>query len=256
MIEFIVLETVAANLGSMLTPIGNPQNLYLYSLSGMTLQRFFSLMYIPALCALLLLSLSVRLLIRTEPLPDHLSAQTVKPERRSCICLFLLFILCLLTVAHILHYGITLCIVLLYILTTDRKLLGAADYGLLFTFCFFFVFVGNLQNISALNDVLSGLIGGREMTMGILLSQVISNVPAAMFLSGFSSRYPELLLGVNLGGLGTLIASMASLISYKAYSGCSTARRGRYIIVFTAYNFLFLALLWGAVHLLLPSLIA
>ena len=131
-------------------------------------------------------------------------------------------------------------------LLADRRLLRRVDYSLLLTFLFFFVFVGNMKVLPTVSEALSGLVAGREMTVGILLSQVISNVPAAMLLSGFTADYPALLLGVNLGGLGTLIASMASLISYKLYAAADGARTGKYMLFFTAVNVVLLAVLWGA----------
>ena len=141
---------------------------------------------------------------------------------------------------------LTLGAAVLAALLADRRLLRRVDYSLLLTFLFFFVFVGNMKALPTVSEALSGLVAGREMTVGILLSQVISNVPAAMLLSGFTADYPALLLGVNLGGLGTLIASMASLISYKLYAAADGARTGKYILFFTAVNVVLLAVLWGA----------
>lgn len=192
-IPIIALQTVAANLGSATTPLGNPQNLYLYSLSGMGLGEFLRLMAPVTGLSLVLLSAAV-----------------------------------------------------LAALLADRRLLRRVDYSLLLTFLFFFVFVGNMKALPTVSEALSGLVAGREMTVGILLSQVISNVPAAMLLSGFTADYPALLLGVNLGGLGTLIASMASLISYKLYAAADGARTGKYMLFFTAVNVVLLAVLWGA----------
>mgnify|MGYP007129707348 CR=1 FL=1 len=141
---------------------------------------------------------------------------------------------------------LTLGAAVLAALLADRRLLRRVDYSLLLTFLFFFVFVGNMKALPTVSEALSGLVAGREMTVGILLSQVISNVPAAMLLSGFTADYPALLLGVNLGGLGTLIASMASLISYKLYAAADGARTGKYMLFFTAVNVVLLAVLWGA----------
>ena len=158
--------------------------------------------------------------------------------------------MCLLAVLRLLHYGIALGLAVLAALLTDRALLRKVDYSLLLTFLCFFIFVGNMKALPAVSELLSGLVEGREITVGILLSQIISNVPAAMLLSGFTADYPSLLLGVNLGGLGTLIASMASLISYKQYAAGQGAKTGKYMAVFTAVNVVALALLWGAVVLI------
>lgn len=242
LIPIIVLQTIAANLGSMLTPIGNPQNLYLYSLSGMSSGEFLAVMLLPTALSFVLL-LTVCLLIKAEPISSVSSGHTVL-EPSTVLPWAALFGLCLLTVAHVVHYFIVLALVLIAVLSLDRRLLAKADYGLLLTFIFFFVFIGNMKNIPAISTFLSELVAGREMTIGILLSQVISNVPAAMLLSGFTMKFDELLLGVNLGGLGTLIASMASLISYKLYAATEQPRMGRYMAVFTGLNLLFLVVLW------------
>lgn len=251
LIPLIVLETIAANLGSMLTPMGNPQNLYLYSLAEMSTMQFLRLMCIPALCSLVLLFGST-IFIKAEPLVNCSVASQPKFQWKQCISWLLLFTVCLLTVTHVLHFAVTLGIVLFAVLMIDRGLFRDADYGLLLTFAFFFIFVGNIKSIPAVSEALSMLIGGQEMMAGILLSQVISNVPAAMLLSGFTEQYSQLILGVNLGGLGTLIASMASLISYKAYSGLENASKSCYLAVFTVLNVLFLILLWSLTKLFLP----
>ncbi len=243
LIPVIVLQTVAANLGSMLTPMGNPQNLYLYSLFDLTAGEFLSIMLPPAAAALVLLVLAVWLLVKPE--------QVAPPEgrcaldRRRVAPWLALFLLCLLTVVHVLPMALVLAVVAAAAFVLDRKLLRQADYGLLLTFIFFFIFIGNMKSIPAVSEALSALVAGREMAAGILLSQIISNVPAAMLLSGFTDHYAPLLVGVNLGGLGTIIASMASLISYKLYIALPDARPGRYMGVFTAVNVLFLAALWA-----------
>ena len=157
-----------------------------------------------------------------------------------------MFAICLLAVLRVIHYAAAMVIVLLAALIFDRKLIRKVDYGLLLTFIFFFIFVGNINNIPAVNTFLSELVAGREVTAGVLLSQIISNVPAAILLSGFTEDYNALLIGVNLGGLGTLIASMASMISYKLYAKTEGASVGKYLAIFTLYNVIFLAILWGA----------
>ena len=254
MIPIIVLETIAANLGSMFTPLGNPQNLYLYSLSGMPTLEFLRLMLIPTLASLLLL-LACTCFIKRESLTISNDEIPMQFHWKQSAIWFALFAICLLTVAHVLHFIITLVIVLVAVVILNRKLLRDADFALLLTFSFFFIFVGNIKSIPAVSEALSAIIGGRELMAGVLLSQVISNVPAAMLLSGFTTQYSELILGVNLGGLGTLIASMASLISYKAYCGMKDANTVRYLAVFTILNIVFLVILWVLVKLLLPVLL-
>ena len=158
-----------------------------------------------------------------------------------------MFILCLLAVLKILPYMWVLAIILLGVIRIDRKLLLDVDYGLLVTFVCLFVFIGNLKTIPEVSTALASVVNGHEITSGILLSQVLSNVPAAILLSKFTIHYSDLLIGVNLGGLGTLIASMASVISYKFYASTEGAKTGKYLLVFTVSNGLFLAVLWGVV---------
>ena len=246
LIPVIVLQTVAANLGSMLTPLGNPQNLYLYSLSGMTVRQFVGVMAVPSVLSFLLLA-AASLLIRPEPVEVLPQSGEGPPEVRKTLLWSVLFLFCLLAVLHIVPYGAALTAVLAGGLLFDREVLFRADYGLLLTFVLLFLFIGNIRSIPAINQSLSALVGGRELSVGILLSQVISNVPAAMLLSKFTADDASLLLGVNLGGLGTLIASMASVISYKLYAATEGARPRRYLAVFTGVNLLFLGILWGTV---------
>ena len=154
-----------------------------------------------------------------------------------------LFLLCLLTVAHVLPWQMVLGSVLAAVVFRDRKLLAKVDYSLLLTFVGFFIFIGNVGRIPAFRDFLQKVVAGREVYAGIAASQVISNVPAGLLLSGFTEDYGRLVVGVNLGGLGTLIASMASLISYKYVAKEEGARKGAYIAVFTVSNICFLAVL-------------
>lgn len=249
-IPVVALQTIAANLGSSFTPLGNPQNLYLFSLSGISAAKFLTIMVVPTGATFVLLCISL-LFIRSVPLeiPVDTGQQHIRKRRIFPWCL--LFMLCLLTVLRLLPYGIVLIIVIAAVIALDRTILWEADYGLLLTFVFLFIFIGNLKNIPAISALLSGVVAQRELMMGVLLSQVISNVPAAMLLSGFSKDYTMLLYGVNLGGLGTLIASMASMISYKVYSVTEHAQIGRYLAIFTGLNVIFLIILYVIVALFL-----
>jgi hypothetical protein len=152
-------------------------------------------------------------------------------------------LICISTVARILDYRILFCIVFLTVIFTDRNLIKKADYSLLLTFVFFFVFIGNMGQISLIRQVISKAISGREILVSVLASQGISNVPAAVLLSGFTDQYKSLLIGTNIGGLGTLIASMASLISYKYYANTENSDKGKYIGHFSVINAVFLAAL-------------
>ena len=250
MIRIIILETAAANLGSMATPVGNPQNLFIYSHYQMPLGEFFSTMLPPTVASLVLLAASV-ILIPSERVTADSGISAEKPDitptklRLQTAAYCGMAAVCLLTVARVLDWRICFGIVLALALASDFRVLSRVDYSLLGTFICFFIFVGNISNIPLIKSVISGLVSGREMLVGAALSQVISNVPCAVMLSGFTENARELLLGVDLGGLGTMIASLASLISFKLYNNSEGAKKGRYFAEFTVYNFALLAALFG-----------
>lgn len=234
LIYIVVLQTVAANLGSILTPVGNPQNLYLYSYYDI---RFFDFlrMTFPVWMLSLIMVTALCFVLSGENLHIYLGEE---PGIEKCsLCLYLvLFLVCLLVVLRILIWPIMLVIVVAVCLIMDRKILLKADFLLLLTFVAFFVFSGNLARIPSVNGLLRKLLSGREYLVSLLASQVISNVPAALLLSGFTEQTRDLLLGVNIGGLGTPIASLASLISMKLYAHSEHAHPGRYLVVFTFIN--------------------
>ena len=250
-LTLVVLETIAANLGSMATPIGNPQNLYISSVAGLTMGQFAraTLPYAALSLALLLAALRFR---RDEPLDGELLAGEVPPPAPlSALAPFLLLLLlCLMVVLRVLPYLPVLLCVAAVVFAVDRRLFRSVDYFLLLTFLCFFVFIGNLKRIPALNGLLLSLVGGHELPAGILASQVISNVPAAILLSGFTENYSALLTAVNLGGLGTLIASLASLIAFKFYAAAYPDRKGAFLRQFTLWNAAFLAVLTAAALIL------
>lgn len=246
-VPVIVLQTIAANLGSMLTPIGNPQNLYLYSISGAGLGEFVGWMAPYTLVSGVLLLLVVfvlsagkrRISLETG---SFLQASGASGRKKNGIYLAL-FVLSLLSVARVLPWELMLAVVLIVLIFTDRAVFLRVDYCLLFTFISFFIFIGNMGNIEAVRSVLQSLVAGRELAVGIGASQIISNVPATLLLADFTQDIKNLTIGVNLGGLGTLIASMASLISYKIYAHNYNKTKGRYLLWFTIANVLFLAVL-------------
>ena len=243
MIPTVVLQTVAANLGSMLTPIGNPQNLYLYGLTGMSLIGFIKIMLPFSLVSAILLVLSLLIIPgRKKSLSknDRSSITSHFGSKRQIIIYAVLFAIALLTVVRILPWYVFAIIVLVIVGGMDYKILFRADYILLLTFIGFFIFTGNMGRIEVISSFLEEVLIGREFGISVALSQVISNVPATLMLSGFTMNYKSLLIGVNVGGLGTLIASMASLISYKAYSKEYQEKSGKYLLVFTAVNVVFL----------------
>ena len=241
LVRVVVLQTVAANLGSMLTPVGNPQNLYLYSRYDMGLGEFFRATFPLWLLSLGLIALCCLTLPRTA-LPVFLGEEPGirKGELRLHL---ILFAVCLLSVARVLPWWAMLGIVVAVLLFFDRKLLVRADFLLLLTFVAFFIFAGNLARVESVDAFLRRIMAGREYLTALLASQVISNVPAALLLSGFTDQGRELLLGVNVGGLGTPIASLASLIALKLYSHSDHAKPGRFLGEFTVVNVALLAIL-------------
>lgn len=246
LMKLIVLETIAANLGSMATPIGNPQNLYLYSVSNLTASEFAWAVLPYAGLAFILLMAAV-VIDRDEPLLDAVVKEKKEGSGKTVMLRALpfvfLLVLCLLVVFRVLPFEPVLVCVILVVFLINRRLFLSVDYFLLFTFLFFFIFIGNMKRIPEISDLLISAVQGREMLTGILTSQIISNVPAAILLSGFSSDFTALLTGVNLGGLGTLIASLASLISFKFFAHEYPDKKAVYLKMFTVWNIIFLVIL-------------
>lgn len=240
-VPLVAMQTLAANLGSMLTPMGNPQNLYLYSQSGMGFGTLCLIMLpysvISALCLVLWI-----LCYRSQPvIPVEVDAQLGRPLSLDLYALG--FGLCLLGIFGLVPPWIIAAIVLVFLLIKDRKVLKAVDYSLLGTFAAFFIFTGNLAAIPFFQQFLASILDGFVVPVSVLASQVISNVPAALLLSGFTTQWKDLIIGCNLGGLGTLIASMASLISYKFLAKEYPKERRKYFLWFTLSNVAMLALL-------------
>ena len=248
LVPIVVLQTVAANLGSMLTPIGNPQNLYLYGISGLGLLDFVKIVLPYGAMSLVLLA-GVCLLYPykgEKAIAFELAQKTELKEHKFKIAIYaILFLISVLTVAHIIPYGYALIIVALTIAILDRRVLLNVDYNLLFTFIGFFVFIGNMGRVPAFSNLLKAWMEGNEVVISIVASQVMSNVPAALLLSGFTDKVDTLIVGTNLGGLGTLIASMASLISFKFVAKDYGHLKGKYMGYFTIVNIVFLAILFG-----------
>ena len=251
MIPVIVLQTIAANLGSMMTPIGNPQNLYLYSSFSVPFGQFILWMLPLTVISLVMLFIAV-FTLKNKAL-DIAPQNSDKPDGKKLAVYLVLFIVCLLCVLRVIEFPVMLVIVAAVVAIVDWKLFKNADYGLLLTFVCFFLFIGNMQHIPAVSELIRKLVTGRELLTGAVLSQVISNVPAAILLSGFTDAVRPLLYGVNIGGLGTLIASLASVISFRCYGAAETGGKGKFMKVFTCWNLIFLAVLLAA-GLLLCSL--
>lgn len=232
----VTLETVAANLGSMATPVGNPQNLYLYNFFTMEMGEFLFAVLPYAALSLVLLLVSV-FMIRSQSmvLPDMEISKSNKIKVAVYVALFIITLLCVL---RLIPAWVVFAVTLVVSLILDVKVVLKVDYSLLLTFVFLFVFIGNLGNIKLVYDFLQSVVKGNELLVGVLASQVFSNVPTAVLLSGFTTNASALLTAVNLGGLGTVIASMASLISLNAVG--SQVNKARYLGVFTAVNVVFL----------------
>ena len=251
LLPVVCMQTIAANLGSMLTPIGNPQNLYLYSKSSMSVLQFIKWMLPYTMVSLALLVVWAFLLCggKKEKLSSAVMAKGKNipiPNHNKIVFFYIiLFVLCLLTVVRVLPYNIVFVIVLAGTLCVDRITLCHVDYSLLLTFVAFFIFIGNLGRIPSFNIWLRDIISGREVLVSVMASQVTSNVPAALLLSGFTKNLEALMIGTNLGGLGTLIASMASLISYRQIAREMPRKKGKYLGIFTLSNVIFLAILLG-----------
>ena len=237
----VVLETIAANLGSMVTPIGNPQNLYLYSSGRLDLMDFPRLTWPYALLSLALL-LTLTLLIAPSPVEKRRAEK--KPVPRNLMVLYtVLSIVALLAVAKVIPAWAAALCVLAGALLADRAVLRQVDYVLLGTFVCFFVFVASIGEFAPASAWLEKLMSTSPLLVSLLTSQVISNVPACLLLAPFTTDTSALMLGVNLGGLGTLVASLASLISFKLYGAAPGAAKGRFMLWFTGLNMCFLVVL-------------
>lgn len=248
MIFTFVMQNVAANLGGMLTPFGNPQNLYLYSKFSIPTLEFMGIMVIPFAISVLLITVCCLIFVKKEPLTFE--GETARPEPKRTALYLVLFALSIIMVFRVIPYWIGLPVVLLVLLIFDRKALAAVDYPLLLTFVFFFIFAGNMARIEAVRSFFSYLLGLNTLLFSVLSCQIISNVPSAILLSQFTDNYAPLLIGVNIGGVGTLISSLASLITFREYCSHNPKKGGKYLAIFSAFNFSFLIILTGVMLLL------
>ena len=238
-----IMQNIAANLGGMLTPFGNPQNLYLYSYFEIPTLEFMQIMAPPFVLAVILITLCCIIFVKPEPFV--LKDEKISLPLGRSIAYLLLFILAIAIVFRGIPYGVGLVVIPVALLFLDRKALKMVDYPLLLTFVFFFIFSGNMARIDAVRSLLSYFLEKNTLLVSVLSCQVISNVPTAILLSQFTDNYKQLLLGVNIGGVGTLIASLASLITFREYTKRNPQKTGYYILLFSAFNFAFLLLLTG-----------
>lgn len=241
MIFTFVMQNIGANLGGMLTPFGNPQNLYLYNKFNIPSGEFMRIMAIPFASAIALILLCCFAFVRREKITVSDDAKKL-PAARTVIYL-LLFALSIVIVFRVIPYYIGLIVIPAVLLFMDKRALAHVDYGLLLTFVCFFIFSGNMSRIDAVNVFLSSLLEKNTLLVSALSCQVISNVPTAILLSGFTDNYRALLYGVNIGGTGTLIASLASLITFRQYSELNPGGGRRYLLWFTGFNVAFLIIM-------------
>lgn len=242
-----ILQNIAANLGGMLTPFGNPQNLYMYSFFNIGTLEFMGIM-LPSFLLSLALIIGACMLVRPEPLTLQTELKYRFNLKRTVIY-GVLFVISVLAVFRVFHYGYALAVVCVCMLVLDRTAYLRVSYSLLITFCAFFVFSGNISRIPQISAFLSGLLEKDTLLTGVLSCQVISNVPSAVLLSRFTTDYARLLVAVNIGGTGTLIASLASLITFNNYRSVIKGKTLSYVGLFSLVNFIFLAVLVGAQYL-------
>ncbi len=238
-----IMQNIAANLGGMLTPFGNPQNLYLYTKFNIPNLEFMGIMAPPFLVSIALITVCCFIFVRPEPLSLGEEKVTLSPSRTAIY--LVLFALSILIVFRGISYWIGLIVIPAALLFLDRKALAAVDYPLLLTFVFFFIFAGNMARIEPVRELFSFLLEKNTLVFSVLSCQIISNVPSSILLSQFTGNYRSLLVGVNIGGAGTLIASLASLITFREYLKHNPGKSRYYIALFSAFNFGFLALLTG-----------
>ena len=236
-----ILQNIAANLGGMLTPFGNPQNLYLYTKFEIPNGEFVSIMALPFAISIFIITLCCFIV---KPTPIEFPEDSEPPMPRGRVILYsALFVLAVAIVFRGIPYWIGLIVIPAVLVFVDRKALAMVDYPLLITFAAFFVFSGNMARIGVVRDFMSSLLDKNTLIFSILSCQFISNVPSAILLSQFTENYRALLIGVNIGGVGTLIASLASLITFREYPKNYPARTKQYIGLFLAVNFGFLLIL-------------
>lgn len=238
-----IMQNIAANLGGMLTPFGNPQNLYLYTKFNIPNAEFVAIMAPPFALAVALITVCCVVFVKAEPLEIADEKIVLNPLRT--VLYLCLFALAIAIVFRGVPYAVGLVIIPAVLLAADPKALKAVDYPLLFTFVFFFVFSGNMARIPAVRNFFSFLLSKSTLVFSALSCQFISNVPSAILLSQFTDNYRDLLVGVNVGGVGTLIASLASLITFREYANNAHGKTAEYIAKFSAFNFAFLFVLVG-----------
>lgn len=240
----VVLQAIAANLGGMAMPMGNPQNLFIFSSYQVALGDFIAVLlpYVGLTFAGLLVAIAV---LGRGSRAVEVPLRDVFLVGSQSVLHGVLFMMCLLAVVRVLDPLVLLGIVVAVLLLFDRRSLRSVDYGLLLTFMCFFVFAGNVGRIDVVRDVFEWLMGQSALLTSFLASQVISNVPSAVLLSEFTTDWQGLLLGVDIGGLGTPIASLASLIALRLYVHAQPSGLLRFMKIFTLVNVVGIAAMFG-----------
>ncbi len=241
MAHVFILQNISANLGGMLTPFGNPQNLYLYTRFKIPTPDFMQVMLLPFFMSITMIVLCCFVFIPSRTLT--ITSREHKFNSHRALLLGILFFLAVFSVFRVINYIAVLVIITLCLIIIDRKALREVDWGLLFTFVCFFVFSGNLSRIEPVRDFFAALLEKSTLLVSVFSCQIISNVPSAILLSNFTKNWQELLVGVNIGGLGTLISSLASLITFREYTSHNKGRTLYYLGLFSAYNFSMLLIL-------------
>ena len=243
-----IMQNIAANLGGMLTPFGNPQNLYLYTKFDIPNLEFIRIMAPPFAFSVLLITLCCVLFVKPEKF--EWEDESIPLNAPRTVLYLALFALSIAIVFRGIPYLVGLIVIPAVLFFADRKALKMVDYPLLLTFVFFFIFAGNMARIETVRTFFSWFLNQNTLVFSALSCQCISNVPSAILLSQFTENYADLLVGVNIGGVGTLIASLASLITFREYVAHNPHKAGKYIAEFSAFNFAFLFLLIGFMLLL------
>ena len=238
-----ILQNIAANLGGMLTPFGNPQNLYLYTKFNIPNLEFMRIMAPPFVVSVALITLCCLVFVKPEPLETD--QEVIRLSVPRTVLYLALFALSIAIVFRGVPYVVGLILIPAVLFFADRKALRMVDYPLLLTFVFFFIFAGNMARLEPVRTFFSWFLSKNTLIFSALSCQCISNVPSAILLSQFTDNYPDLLVGVNIGGVGTLIASLASLITFREYVAHNPHKAGKYIAEFSAFNFAFLFVLIG-----------
>lgn len=242
MIFTFIMQNIGANLGGMLTPFGNPQNLYLYNKFGIPTGEFMKIMAIPFVSAIALILICCFIFVKKEKITVQKDDEAHLPLWRTALYLAL-FAFSIAIVFRSIPYYWGLVVIPAVLLIADRSALQHVDYGLLMTFVCFFIFSGNMSRIEAVNHIISALLAKNTLLVSIASCQFISNVPSAILLSEFTENYRALLYGVNIGGTGTIIASLASLITFRQYCAAEPGGAKKYLLHFSAFNFAFLIIM-------------